>query len=365
MIILTVIFVVYFLVLIVLLVGWKKAARHPPLGRGGKESLISVIVAVRNEERVIERLLYSLSGQDYHNFEIIVVNDHSEDDTLGAIARSGVKNVRVIDNLGTGKKDAITAGVRAAKGSIVAMTDADCTVVPGWLKEIREAFRDPRAIFVFGGVRMEGAGSFFDVIQGVEFASLVGVGAATASLGAPTMCNGANLAFRKKAFSDVRGYVGNSNIPSGDDEFLMRKIQVQYPDSIRFLYAKDALVTTIPQPDVRGFLHQRIRWASKWRHNSSLQTRVAAVAVVLFQLTFVANWVCLLTSEVLQSLFLLSLKMIFEAAFLLQVCRFLNVRWKWKVFFALQILYPLYVTWIATASFIRPFVWKDRLFNPR
>lgn len=365
MIILTVIFVIYFLLFIVLLVGWKMTVRAASIARGGKDPLISVIVAVRNEEAVIGRLLESLSRQSYHAFEIVIVNDHSEDDTLGAIARSGARNVRVVGNLGMGKKDAITAGVRAARGSIIAMTDADCTVLPGWLKHIRDEFRDPRSMFVFGGVRMEGDRSFFAVLQGLEFASLVGTGAATASLGLPTMCNGANLAFRKKAFSEVRGYVGNSDIPSGDDEFLMRKIQARYPEGVRFLSSPEALVTTVTQPDVRAFLDQRIRWASKWRFNTSRVARLSAVAVVLFQVAFVANWVCLLTPSILQAIFLCSLKMIFEAAFLLQVCRFLSVRWTWKGFFALQVLYPLYVIGVATASFVRPYSWKNRVFSPR
>ncbi len=365
MVLLTVLFVVYFLFLIAALVGWNRSVEPSKVSRGGKEPLISVIVAARNEESTISGLLDSLAHQEYGNFEVLVVNDDSDDATLTTAASSNTKNVRVINSLGNGKKDAITAGIRASRGSIIATTDADCKVPTDWLKHIREAFRERGLEFLAGGVRMEGDGSFFATLQGMEFASLIGTAASTASLGFPTMCNGANLAFRKKAFSEVKGYVGNAAIPSGDDEFLMRKMQERYPGGVKFLYAPESVVTTKPQPDVQTFLNQRIRWASKWRHNTSLHTRTMAVLVVVFQLAFMGNWMYLFTPAVQQSLFLISLKIILEAAFLLQVCKFLDTRWKWAGFIVLQVTYPIYVIAVAAVSFFRPFEWKNRVFRPR
>jgi hypothetical protein len=198
----------------------------------------------------------------------------------------------------------------------------------------------------------------------MEFASLIGSGAATAALGAPTMCNGANMAFRKKVFSEVKGYDGNLSIPSGDDEFLMRKIHKRYPDGIMFMNSDETVVTTMAQPDLHSFVNQRIRWASKWRHNSSLWSQMLAVAVIIFQLAFIANWFFIFTPMILQSLFYMTVKMILEAAFLLQVCRFLGTRWKWLSFLSLQFIYPFYVPAIGIASFFRPFEWKHRIFKP-
>ena len=362
--VLTVIFVVYFLILLALLAGWKKAMTASPGDLSQKDILVSVVIPVRNEEFTIGTLLNDLSRQDYRNFEIIVVNDDSEDETLWAVSQSQLKNLQVVHSKGKGKKAAITAGVRAARGSIIVTTDADCSVPASWLRLIRLWFIDSKVVMAFGGVRMEGSGSFFDSLQTIEFSSLIGSAAATAALGAPTMCNGANLAFRKNVFLEVKGYEGNSDIPSGDDEFLMRKIKDRYPEGISFIGSTDAVVTTRTQPDPHAFLNQRLRWASKWRYNTSRLAQGLAVLVVIFQLAFVLNWFFLFSSSILAALFLICIKMILEAAFLLQVCHFLGSRWKWAAFFGLQLVYPFYVTGVGIASFFQPFEWKHRTFRP-
>jgi cellulose synthase/poly-beta-1,6-N-acetylglucosamine synthase-like glycosyltransferase len=364
MVVLTCIFILYFLLLIGLLTGWQRAIHDRKQPTAGREQLISVIIPVRNEEQSIGALLTDLSLQDFKRFEIIVVNDHSEDETLWILSKFDLKNLHIINNKGTGKKAAISTGVRIARGSIIVTTDADCSVSKEWLKHIHEQFRDKNTMMTFGGVRMTGGYSFFADLQSMEFASLIGTGAATAALGSPTMCNGANLAYRKSVFLEVKGYQDNLFIPTGDDEFLMQKIRKRYPKSIRFLNHPEAVVTTSPKSSLEGFFHQRIRWASKWRFNSLLFPKILAVTIVLIQLSFFINWLFVFTSLDLQSLFILSVKMILEAAFLLQVCRFMQSGWNWLAFFALQAIYPLYVLTIAAGSFFVPFQWKNRIFKP-
>jgi cellulose synthase/poly-beta-1,6-N-acetylglucosamine synthase-like glycosyltransferase len=364
MVVLTVVFILYFLMIVLFLIGWKRATQDKKDLKPSKDPFISVIIPARNEELTIGNLLTDLSRQEYRNFEIIVVNDDSEDETLWMVSRFDMKNLQVIHSKGTGKKAAITSGIRIAKGSIVVTTDADCSVSPEWLKHIRDGFRDPREMMIFGGVRMVGDNKFFDSLQAMEFSSLIGTGAVTASLGFPTVCNAANLAFRKKVFSEVKGYDDNIAIPSGDDEFLMRKIHNRYPGSVHFMKNPETVVATRNQPSLEAFVNQRLRWASKWRYNSSLLAKGLAVVVLLFQLSFIINWFYIFTSDILQALFLIAVKMILEAAFLLQVCRFLGTKWNWLAFFSLQLVYPLYVIGIGTASFFAPFQWKNRTFRP-
>ncbi|HET9487861.1 MAG TPA: glycosyltransferase [Chryseosolibacter sp.] len=364
MVLLTGLFIIYFILLIILLTGWKRAMRSEKPTAHGKEVLISIVIPARNEELTIGSLLADLAAQEYKRFEVIVVNDYSEDETMWVVSRFEMKNLQIIHNRGSGKKAALTTGIRQAKGSIIVTTDADCSVSPGWLLEIHHQFRNPEMMFAFGPVRMGGTDSFFDSLQRLEFSSLIGSGAATAALGLPTVCNGANLAFRKKAFLEVKGYEGNLKIPSGDDEFLMRKVLKRYPAGVRFVNTEAMLVTTRPQPDPQAFVNQRIRWASKWRYNPSYVTKGLAVFVLLIQITFVVNWFFVFTPLILQSLFLLTIKVILEAAFLLQVCRFLKMRWNWLAFFSLQVLYPFYVVGVGAASFFVPFQWKNRIFKP-
>lgn len=364
MLVLTSIFILYFILLIILLIGWQRAVQDQKEASAGREQMVSVIIPVRNEEQTIGKLLNDLSAQQYKRFEIIVVNDHSGDETLWILSKFNLRNLHIINNKGTGKKAAISTGISIAKGSIIVTTDADCSVSPEWIKHIHEQFRNKTVMMTFGGVRMEGDQSFFTDLQALEFSSLIGSGAATAALGSPTMCNGANLAYRKAAFLEVKGYQDNLFIPTGDDEFLMRKIQKRYPKGVHFLNHPQAVVTTSPKSSLEGFFHQRIRWASKWRFNKFLFPKLLAIIIVLVQASFLINWIFVFGAVDLQALFILTIKMILEAAFLLQVCRFMQTRWNWLAFFALQVLYPLYVLTIAAGSFFVPFQWKNRIFKP-
>ena len=101
---------------------------------------------------------------------------------------------------------------------------------------------------VIGAVRIKPTHSFFSKLQVIEFSSLIASAAATLTLGFPTMCNGANLAYRKTTFVEVNGFDGNAHIASGDDEFLMRKVVKKFgAKSLKFLRDFNAVVTTNPQ----------------------------------------------------------------------------------------------------------------------
>ncbi len=137
-------------------------------------------------------------------------------------------------------------GVEKAGGEIIVTTDADCRLPIHWLQSIATSFHEGNVKMVFGGVRIKEDKSFFSKLQALEFCSLIGTGGAMAGLGIPILCNGANLAFLRSAFLEVKGYDGNLDIPSGDDEFLMRKIDRRFPGSIRFQPSEDSVVETRP-----------------------------------------------------------------------------------------------------------------------
>ena len=277
----------YYCLLLMLWIGWQRSFRHT-MPAAAAEHMISVVVAVRNEEKNITRLLNDLAAQQYHHFEVIVVNDHSTDASGALLRASALRNLVVLENAGQGKKHAIATGVNAARGSVIATTDADCSLPAQWLSIINRYFQQEDVKFTFGAVRILPDGSLFSQLQAIEFASLIASGAATAARGKPTMCNGANLAYRKVTFEAVKGYEGNLHVASGDDEFLMRKIVDRYPGSVSFMAPAEVVVSTQPQPDVASFLQQRLRWASKWRFNSSGYTICLALFIVASQLASLA-----------------------------------------------------------------------------
>jgi biofilm PGA synthesis N-glycosyltransferase PgaC len=343
--------------LVILIRGWHMAAlvEIPSV----KEQFITVIIPVRNEEKCIKALLNNISLQVYDAFEVIVVDDHSEDQTMEILSGLTISNLVLLKNSGIGKKQAINTAIACAKGSIIVTTDGDCSVQPQWLKSINSLFSDNRIAMVLGGVAIQ-SHDFFSRLQGIEMASLVGTAASTVSLGYPTMCNGANLAFKKQAFEKVLGYADNLHIPSGDDEFLLHKINRQFPGGVKFLYNEHAVVRTRSQLTVADFLQQRLRWAAKWRFNTSRVAKVLAVFILSVQLSFLVSGVALFVSFQFLLLALLLAKILLEAFYLWKVCNFLKVRWAWLTFLVLQVAYPFYVVMIGITSNFMTYTWKGR-----
>src|SRR5690606_24556805 len=101
------------------------------------------------------------------------------------------------------------------------------------------------------------------------------------------ICSGANLAYRRSAFLKVKGYLGNGEHLSGDDEFLLKKIVRHFgTGSAVYINEAEALVKTAAEPGLTSFVQQRVRWASKWRmHGLSPNFNAAlfTVALAVFQ----------------------------------------------------------------------------------
>lgn len=359
-------FTSYAAVVLLLLKGWQKAKERYPVSNRDARQILSVIIPVRNEEATIDRLLNDLIIQSYpkDKFEIIIVNDHSEDNTIQVVKKKigSSANLKIVANEGQGKKLAITTGISLSKGEIIVTTDADCRVGMNWLETIDKSFFNEKVKMIFGAVKIQTDGSLFYKLQAIEFTSLIGSGAATMAMGIPTMCNGANLAFRKDVFFEVIGYEGNTQIASGDDEFLMRKISRKYPHGIHFNNSQENIVSTNPQPTLIEFIDQRLRWAGKWRYHDDGKSKLVALYVFLFHLSVLALPVLVILDYLSLSsalLFLLG-KAILEFMFLWHVTTWLKVKWNWPAFILLQLIHSFYVVTIGVvANFAKP-LWKGR-----
>jgi biofilm PGA synthesis N-glycosyltransferase PgaC len=243
--IIIVLFFVYLIFMGLLIFGWHKSVTRHVSDDRTEDPLLSIIIPVRNEQAGIGHLLEDIRIQSYQNFEVIVVDDNSADDTTAIVLTFTCQDPRftLLASRGEGKKVALTTGINTSRGEIIVTTDGDCRVKVDWLKTVKKYFQAHGTKMVFGGVKLEGS-SFFSALQSHEFLSLVGTAAGTMWYGFPSMCNGANLAFRKGVFLEVGGYTNNFHIPSGDDEFLMRKIFKLFPQGILFLSDSNAVVTT-------------------------------------------------------------------------------------------------------------------------
>ena len=244
----------------------------------GKKSPLtkfSVIIPARNEAANIEACIAGILAQNYpiHLFEIVVIDDFSEDETAQLVLKIAEQhnNVRLLqlkdysnnENIVAYKKRAIEIAIAEATGDWMVTTDADCNVSSNWLATYDAYIQEHDCVMVAAPVAYTNTGSFLSIFQVLDFISLQGITAAAVASGSHTLCNGANLCYSKNAFESVGEFSGIDHLPSGDDMLLMHKMKKSYPGKIGYLYAQDAVVTTAPSATLGLFIQQRIRWASK------------------------------------------------------------------------------------------------------
>src|SRR5436190_2216777 len=158
----TLILSLYCLLLMSFLFGWIRVRRQTMPVRGRTLPSISVVVAVRNEENNIHRLLHDLASIAYPagKFEVIIVNDHSIDGTAekATALLKGFSMGRLLQlPVGKmGKKEALTYGVESARFEIIATTDADCRFSKNWLTCISHLFESEETKMVAGAVKLGG-----------------------------------------------------------------------------------------------------------------------------------------------------------------------------------------------------------------
>ena len=235
----------------------------------------SVVIPARNEAANIEACIAGILAQNYptHLFEIIVVDDFSEDNTAQIVLKIAQQhnNVRVLqlkdftnnENLVAYKKRAIEIAITEATGDWIVTTDSDCSFTNNWLATYDAYIQEHNAVMVAAPVAYTNTGSFLSIFQVLDFISLQGITAAAVASGSHTLCNGANLSYSKKAFESVGKFSGIDHLPSGDDMLLMHKMKKAFPGQIGYMYAQDAVVSTAPSATLDLFIQQRIRWASK------------------------------------------------------------------------------------------------------
>ena len=269
--------------------GWTQLPEFIP-GATDARVKISVIIAARNEGPAIGSLLHALARQSYSPewYEIIVIDDHSEDDTAARVQEfEKIKLIRLKEHTAAyGKKKAIETGIRYATGDLIVTTDADCIPGENWLATIAAFKQETQAVFIAAPVVFRNNTRFLELFQTLDFLTLQGITGASVYKKFHNMCNGANLAYDKNVFVEVNGFEHISHIASGDDMLLMHKIAERYPDRIRYLKNKEAMMETLPQSTWTAFLNQRRRWASKAVFYKDKRVSYVLLLVYLVNLLF-------------------------------------------------------------------------------
>jgi len=363
----------YIFLLVAYNVAWFRSKTWSAI-RKQPSTRVSVIVPARNESENIIKCLEGMSSQDYPAvlFEIIVADDSSTDNTVllvnDFIQKHSLKNIRLIELSNSKishKKQAITEAIRVSEGDLIVTTDADCIVSPRWVSTIVEYYETFEPVIMVGLVRFYDEKTIFQKLQSLEFLSLIVSGITSIKLGFPIICNGANLAYSKKAFDEVGGYESNQKYASGDDVFLLHKMKKKFPHRITFIKNYEALVKTKPQKSLLDFISQRRRWISKSSGYQDPGIIITALIIYLFNLSILVSGILSIFNPVYFQMFLFALltKLFIDFPLLAGISCFVKKKNLLLYYLPLQLVYILYVIIIGITGNIGSYTWKGRKCN--
>jgi len=336
----------------------------------------SIIIPARNEQENIITCLEGIVNQKYPatQFEIIIMDDFSDDDTAGKvqefIQKYPVYQVRIIKlseentaEKNSFKKFAITLGIKYSKYDWIITSDADCRHGHKWLATIASYIEKYNPVLVSAPVTFHEPSNFFEKTQALEFTGLIAIGAASMAQKPPNLCNGANLIYRKDVFYEVDGFKGFDDIASGDDEFLMHKIYVKYKTGVDFLKSRDAIAYTQATKTLPEFMQQRKRWVSKsgkYKNKGITAILIGAYFMHLFLL------VCLIAGFIYPAYFIVfimafGIKLLAEYMFLSKVTKFFNQKSIINLIIPAAFLYIFYALIIGIYANFGRYEWKGRI----
>jgi poly-beta-1,6-N-acetyl-D-glucosamine synthase len=358
--------------------------------------MVSVIIPARNEAANIFSLLHDISEQTYpaEQFEVIVIDDHSEDETFAICSKFceqyshysvyKLQDIQPQTNQSDAyKKRAIECAVHLAKGKLIITTDADCRVQKNWIRNIAAYYETEQCKLIAAPVCFYDLKTAFQRFQALDFCGMQAITGASLNMEMFNMANGANLAYEKEAFLAVNGYADIDKKASGDDMLLVYKIAGAFPEKVRFLKQKETVVYTRPSATVKEFLQQRFRWTSK---SASYQDRRITMILALVYLFVLSIWLNLFyfTGKIIYSsifpdktlsglinflpaififlllIFQLICKSLIDYFFLKSASAFFRRQDLMKSFFIAELLHIWYIPFVGTLGNIMSFTWKGR-----
>jgi poly-beta-1,6-N-acetyl-D-glucosamine synthase len=363
--------------------GFRQLKQYNSISHQNKTK-VTIVIPARNEEDNIAHCLNAIVAQSYPQnlLEVIIVDDFSEDKTIDVVEQ--FQSVKTPTKVGEGvghpirvahpelnitllqlkdfiqekdtnsyKKKGIEIAISKSNGELIVCTDADCVAGENWISNIVSFYEKTNAQFIAAPVSLslspfstdpdsyrdrEGLGaklSFVQIFQTLDFATLQGITASSVYKKFHTMCNGANLAYTKKAFEAVNGFAGIDAIASGDDMLLMHKISTAFPNQVHYLKSHKALVQSTTVNTWKAFFNQRIRWASKASYYNDKKIFYALLLVYLLNVATLILLISLFFApqNALWVIIFLMVKTIVEFWFLQPVLQFFKqsflAKWFW------------------------------------
>jgi cellulose synthase/poly-beta-1,6-N-acetylglucosamine synthase-like glycosyltransferase len=237
---------------------------YKPADSKSSKQPVSIIICARNESENLRNFLPAVLEQDYPDYEVIVVNDCSEDNSyevlgnyLGQYPHLKISTVNKDPKFTHNKKFAQFIGIKAAKNEILLFTDADCQPESDqWLSSMTSHF-DDKTSFVLGyGGYLNEKGLLNKYIR-YDTVTIAMQYIGMAIRGIPFMGVGRNLAYRRSVFFDNKGYGAHNHIISGDDDLFVNSNAKKSNTCVEF--TKGTHTRSVPCSDVREWVIQKKR----------------------------------------------------------------------------------------------------------
>lgn len=266
---------------------------------------ISVLVCAKNESENLKRFIPDILNQDYPKFELILIDDDSNDDSLNIMNsfKAEHENVKVVhvksnDAFWNNKKYPLTLGIKSSSYNFLLFTDADCRPVSNqWIKEMSRHFSNQKTIVIGYGAYKKIRPGFLNFLIRFETVFSAMQYFSFALLGSPYMAVGRNLGYRKEEFFKVNGFTKHMHIPSGDDDLFVN--EVASGENTAICFTRNSFTESIPETTFKHWFQQKRRHVStsnyyKLNHKLILglfylsQLLFYSLAILLLVLGF--NW---------------------------------------------------------------------------
>jgi cellulose synthase/poly-beta-1,6-N-acetylglucosamine synthase-like glycosyltransferase len=310
-------------------------------------------------------------------FEVILVDDDSEDDSADAINtflntfskdNDRAITVRIIKNKhisNSPKKDAITTAINIAKYEWILTTDADCILPKFWLDSFDVFIQQHTPVCIVAPVTYIDNNTFLNRFQQLDFFSLQGATIGAFGIKKPFLCNGANFGYTKTVFKNVNGFNDNNSIASGDDIFLLEKIIKKHPEYVKYLKHEHAIISTRSQPTWHQLITQRIRWAAKTSNYNNWFGKFTGIVVFFMNFIIAVLPIIALIGfyNIKVWLYILVIKLNIDFLLLYKTSAFFSQRKAFRSFLTSFFLYPLFSINVALLSMFKNYEWKGRSFK--
>jgi glycosyltransferase involved in cell wall biosynthesis len=263
---------------------------------------ISVIVCAKNEEENVKKFIPLLAEQNYHEFEIVLIDDASSDNTLEIFEEfekqySNIKLVKVENNeaFWGNKKFALTLGIKAAKYEYLLFTDADCyPTSKDWIMNMSAQFTAQKTIILGYGSYEKKGNSFLNKLIRFETLLTATQYFSWAKLGKPYMGVGRNLAYKREEFFKVRGFMDHMKIRSGDDDLFVN--QAANKANTAICYLPESFTYSKPKTSFKEWFTQKRRHVATAKHYKIFDQNQLAIFYVS-QLLFLLLSILLLVFQ--------------------------------------------------------------------